>query len=653
MRIETDAIAKEIVIKNNKIIGCTLTNKITNKSLILQNYKEFELSYIVSKNLLKTEKNLISSNDFLVEEKGNKLQFAGRIGEKDCNFDVIYEVDTKSDTIKKHIEFSINNDIEIDYLTLDSFVVPDVYTFTIPEVKDRVYVPNRIFILGQPYYVGDMFFGGEFPVSENRIIDNIASSKYYFGRKFCEISSNGVYKSIDFVTGAGTGDNFNEMRASFFKYISTIAQKERFRVQYNSWYDYMLDITSDKIKDSFTEVSKNLTKQGFRPLDCYVVDDGWTDYKKKEFWEFNLQHFPNKFDNEKQLTEQLNSTFGVWFGPRGGYTTETIKYAKRLKSIGYNVCKQSFDICTGDPKYIKDLTDKMAEFCEKYNVTYYKIDGFATTPCKSSKHGHPVGKGDGIYFYTFLWEEWIKGFEKIRKVQKDVFLNITSYAHPSPYFLKYVNAMWLNNCGDMGYEGDGDNLSQCLNYRDGKYRDFYEIRKLQFPCGYIYNHEPCYANRNYNPPLPSKKHKTVEYTYEQFREYLYMCMMRGTGFVELYFSPNMFDDTRWKITVEVLNWAEQHFDIIKHSQFFGGVPKDKTQYGYYAKNKKDAIMIVRNSDDKDAEYVLDNAKLSFDNSTYSICEYYPVASEKVKVLDNNYTILLKPYEIKIFYITID
>lgn len=661
MRIESKNLVKEVKIVDGKITSATLTNKITGKSLPLKNYEEFSVSYFEKQEkkprnfpLFKGEEKktkIITSEDFFAKENGNSIEFAGRIDENDWNIRVNYYVDEKSQTIKKHLVLKAGGDVKIDYICLDKFDISGAgFRWTIPPVKERVYVPSRIFILGQPYYVGDMFFGGEFPVCENKIEGETASSKYYLGRSFDEISTGGKYKTVDFVVGAGIGDTFEKLRSSFFKYVETFASPSRFRVQYNSWYDYMLDIDGEKIEKSFTEVAENMKEAGFRPLDCYVIDDGWTNYKTAKLWAFNSK-FKDGFKKESELTRKLGSTFGVWFGPRGGYSAQTVRYAKLLRKIGYGYCSASHDICTGDPKYVSDLTDKMADFCREYNTTYFKIDGFANTPCKSAKHGHPKGEGDGIYFYTFLWEEWIKGFEKIRKVQQNVFLNVTSYAHPSPWFLKWVDAMWLNNCGDMNYEGKGSDLDQCLNYRDGKYRDFFETRQLQFPVAHIYNHEPCYAERNYNPPLPNKLHRTVKYTHEEFEKYMYACMMRGTGFVELYFSPSMFDKKRWKIAADVLTWAESNFDVIKNSQFFGGEPKDETVYGYYAKSNDKAIVMVRNSSDKEVSYLLDNAKLSFDSGDYEVSEYYPTAKGFKKVSGKEkFEITLNPYEIKILYI---
>ena len=55
----------------------------------------------------------------------------------------------------------------------------------------------------------------------------------------------------------------------------------------------------------------------------------------------------------------------------------------------------------------------MCEFCRLYDVTYFKIDGFAKRPCGSRGHGHPPATGTGVAFYTYLWEEWMKGLEKV------------------------------------------------------------------------------------------------------------------------------------------------------------------------------------------------------------------------------------------------
>ncbi|MDE6276102.1 MAG: alpha-galactosidase [Clostridia bacterium] len=659
MVFESQKVIKGIDVADGKIVGAYVVNKITGKRINQSGY-ECGISYFVKTGIMRKKAFFDSNQMSVVSTDESCVELAITHGGMDWSVRLIYVADEQSGVLRKTVEIAVSNPgVVIDFVDLDSFDVSAMeFKWSIPKVKKRVMIPAYITTMGQPYYVGDMFFGGEFPVADNRIENNIAYSRYHIGRSFAEIATDGVYTSVEFVIGSGRQANFHSMRADFFKYVATIAvQPAKFRLQFNSWYDNMLNIDSDKIAKSFNAIASGFKEAGLRPLDCYVVDDGWIDYKSAKFWEFDGNKFPNEFYNESKLTKELGSTFGVWFGPRGGYTQQTYKYAKLLESIGYPKCKQSYDICTCNTKYIRDLCEKMAEFCDKYNVSYFKIDGFAVTPCKAKNHGHPKGEGDGLYFYTFLWEEWTKGFEAIRKTRPDVFLNVTSYAHCSPWFLKWCDAIWLNNCNDMGYAGMGDNLSQCLNYRDGKYRDFFEIRQLQFPISNLYNHEPCYAERNCNPPMtgnqqtPDSSHPTVVYDIEQFKTYLYMCMMRGTGFVELYFSPQMFDKQRYAAATEVLQWAENNFDTIRHSVFFGDAPEEGGVYGYYAFHDGKGILAIRNSSDRTINYAFDHKALSFDEKGYEVEQFYPIGGEASTVASGDkFNIELQPFEVRLYNI---
>lgn len=656
MEFMSNKVIKGLDVSNGKIRGAYLVNRMTGKRTEQRGY-EFAVSYFNGGFLRK--KSYFDSNEMSVSDcRSDGITLRINHGGMDWNVDISYVPDEKSGVLRKCVKLKVSDpEVKIDFIDLDCFDVAGAeFKWTVPLAKVRVYTPAYVTTMGQPYYVNDLFFGGEFPMSDNRICRNFAYSRYFIGRTFGEIAENGVYTSVPFVMGSGRQADFYAMRTDFLNYIATIcAQPAKFRVQYNSWYDNMLDIDSEKIESSFRAIDKGFREAGYRNLDCYVVDDGWIDYKTPTFWSFDKNKFPDEFHKESNLTKELGSTFGVWFGPRGGYTSQTPKYAALLESIGYPKCRQSKDICAGSPNYIRDLCQRMEDFCENYNVGYFKIDGFAVTPCRSDKHGHPKGKGDGLYFYTFLWEEWTKGFQKIRKSFPNVFLNVTSYAHCSPWFLKWCDAVWLNNCGDMGYVGQGDNLSQCLNYRDGKYRDFYEVRELQFPSANIYNHEPCYAVRNCNPAMtgnqhtPDAAHPTVVYDIEQFKTYMYVCMMRGTGFVELYFSPEMFDGERYAAAAEILTWAEKNFDVIQHSKFFGGEPETGNVYGYYAYNGGKGILLIRNSSKEERSYSFDREKLDFDGRSYEITPFFPTAGNTEQVAGGKiFDITLKPFEVKLF-----
>ena len=593
MKFSSSAVEKTLDLKQGaRVVG--VRNLLTSREYAPEADDEFIVCYRTKDSLFARKRFFCASLCRASEEEGGYLA----AGEDGLSARVRYAADGAY--LRKTFALKCERDVFIEYVRFGGGRAAQDFCWCAPLTK-RVFVPKEIAAMGQPVYNGDTFTGIESPVAENTVTGGAVTLTYYVGRYFSEVACGGEYRPPAVILGGGTSAGLKEMRRTFFAYVRTFSRPEKFRIQFNSWYDNMLDIDPNNIKSSFTAVYEGFKKAGLRPLDCYVVDDGWTEYKKPQFWQFN-QKFAQGFAPQAELTRSFSSSFGVWFGPRGGYTLQTPKYARLLTKIGYHMNVLSGDICTGDKKYIADLCERMAQFCREYNVKYFKIDGFAIKPCRAKGHRHPAAKGCGKAFYTFLWEEWCKGFEHIRSVCPDVCLNITSYAHCSPWFLKWADFVWMNNASDMGYIGKGDDLSQCLNYRDERYRDLYEVRQIQFPAAHLYNHEPCYARRNYNPPLPDPSHKTVVYTDEQFALYLKCCMMRASGLAELYFTPEMMDGDKWNIAARTLEWAERNYAVLSRSEFFGGDPAKGEVYGYIAADGEKFALMLRNSGDAAAKY---------------------------------------------------
>lgn len=643
MRIETDRISKEFTFKKNIVNSVKINNLLTKTFVEIDEPNEFILNYVV-KGFLKTViKSIEMRNCKLIEAKDGVMSF--EYADESGNWNFTYKNIADGNVIKAYLDYSCDNkDVFIDSIEFFAYSVDfSKFNWSRKITKSTSTIDIYYTQLGQPVYYNTFFTGVEFTAADNQIINDRLSLKYYVGRKLSELHD---YIPHNAVIGSALGDSYEAHRTSFFEYVDTFARPKRFRIQFNSWYDNMLDITHENIEESFIAIHDNFKAHGLRDIDCYVVDDGWVDYKKSELWAFN-DKFCDGFDKEKALTEKLNSTFGVWFGPRGGYT-EAGRFARALTKIGYKINRSANEICCGQPQYAEALCNKMGDFMKRYNVTYFKIDGFAKKPCRNKNHNHPVGGFKDMYFYTFQWEEWIKGFEKMRAINNDVFLNITSHSNCSPWALKYSDSVWINNAADMYYEGQGGNLDQCLNYRDGRYQDFSDVRMLQFPNAYIYNHEPCYATRNYNPPLPSKQHKTVVYTDKEFEQYLYMCMMRGTGFIELYYTPSMFNDAKWDINTKVLTWAENNFDILSQSKFFGGVPKNGDVYGYIAYNNGKGYLAIRNPKNTDDSFILSLADYTHNNGKFKCQDFYNnKEGARYKVVDNKIKFDLSSFEMAI------
>ena len=397
MKISSSELEIELSIAPSGVRGKSVKNLITGSVYETGEDEEVVVCWRRRDSAL-SKKRFLCASSCRAEERadGYLLQAEG------MSVEVTYRIE--GGLIKKSAAISCESDVFIEYVAFGGGRADGKFSWCAPLTK-RVYVPSPIAAMGQPVYSGDLFFGMESPVAENTILGGRICMKYHTGRYFSEVADGGVYRLPSVVVGAGEKAGFKEMRRAFFAYVRTFSRPEKFRIQYNSWYDNMLDIDPKNIESSFTAVYEGFKKAGLRPLDCYVVDDGWTEYKKPLFWQFN-QKFKDGFGAQAELTRSFGSSFGVWFGPRGGYTTQTPKYARLLSKIGYPMNVLTGDICTGDKKYIADLCARMADFCRDYNVKYFKIDGFAIKPCRARGHRHPAAKGCGKAFYTFLWEEW-------------------------------------------------------------------------------------------------------------------------------------------------------------------------------------------------------------------------------------------------------
>ena len=462
--------------------------------------------------------------------------------------------------------------------------------------------------LGQPYYVGAMYWGCEFPETENKIKNSNSFIRYYYGKSlkysedkfdYNEEKVDGKMTTWDAVVGAARSRDYSVTQSDFYEYIETIATDTEFRQQYNSWYDNMKNITDEIIQKSFFEIEKGFTQYGVSPLDSYVIDDGWMNYSS--FWDFN-DKFPNELYNSSLQVNQLASNFGLWLGPRGGYGTQT-QIAQWIANNGLgSINRQSgSDINISDARYLTKLNeDIFCEYQDKFDINYWKLDGMLLEP--STEKSEYYVTGNPLYTISETYERWTDIFEDMRdnRAGKDLWLNMTSYTNPSPWHVQWVNSVWMQNTGDTGYTNkfDATDEEAMLTYRDNAYYNFLNEREWQLPNKYFYNHDPVYgltANDAYGRP-------DIEYTDDELRNHLYMLGTRGTAFWEYYYSYSMFDDNKWQINAEAAKWIEDNFDILQKSQMFGGKPENGDIYGYSCWNGKEGILSIRNPKNVEQSY---------------------------------------------------
>lgn len=516
------------------------------------------------------------------------------------------------------IQASDKEKARIDYIDMDRFVLPE----GTEDVWDE-----GMYALGQPLYAGGLFLGSEFPAVHTWIShENATEIRYYSGKSFArmeadgQLTADGKFVTWPNVIGAAWDTDRNVVQTELYQYIEEIATPTEFRKQYNSWFDNGMGITDESIEAAFLGVEKGLAQNGIEPLDCYVVDDGWNNYydgiylttpgveqgttqNVTGFWECNAK-FPNEMYTSSELSGRLQSTFGMWLGPQGGYVydktfSQLLEYAGtgyvRTENMGDGTTAESYT-CVASDKYIENLRQLMIDYDTRYDITYWKIDGMGST-CLSPAHGHMTGGFCDMYYISDIWEKWTDLFEDIRAARnaegKELYINATNGAILSPWILQWVNAVWLNSGADTGEIGTGDRHQQKIYYRDQVYyNQFSNERQIQFPLGHLYNHDPIYAVSDGSDATP-----------EVFREYLFANAMRGTGLWEVYFSPSIMGEEYWQIAADVLTWAEDNHEVLKNARYFGNDPAEGV-YGYACFNGNQGIISFTNPLDVAQTYTL-------------------------------------------------
>ena len=485
----------------------------------------------------------------------------------------------------------------LDHIDFAPFVLPQGSSGWSLPIQDRAHIGTLPLMLGQPVFIDHCYFGCAFPAARNAIRGGVACARRYYGKPVDVLfGTNGAFQSEPFVFGVADSAVFESVRAAFFAYIAKIARPSRPRVQYNTWFDHMLDIDEETILRDIADLDKARNNAGCEPLDSFVLDDGWNNYDA-DFWSFN-EKFPNGLQPLARALRCVGASLGLWIGPRGGYNGKTYRFAKAIEEAGNGRAnKSSRDICVSSAAYCDKLASFMTDCGHIGDLNYWKIDGMALSPCRDKRHDHAAGGKDDLYYYSDLWERWINLFARLHQESKrPLFLNLTSFAQPSPWLLQWVQSVWLQNSDDIGFTKigkGGSNMDAALTYRDGRYYNFYAKRQFCFPPARLYNHDPIYG-----------PHAKLQMTDAQFATYLYAVLMRGADLTEEYFGCGKMDENKWRICAAAERFAKRYRKVLRHAVLFGGDPQKGDVYGYAAFTPHEGLLLVRNPADRPQSLIL-------------------------------------------------
>lgn len=605
-------VSRTLKMIDGKLYTTSIYNKIDEKKLLPNNRQEFKLRISNGTHIEGSDVEL-SSDDFTfsntIKLEDEVMGFLLKNKEHQLQVEVWYELGTEDSYIRKYLKIRSEKPITLERIDVESVALDEIYQpYKIKQITAQGVAEWRPG-LGQPLYTSKSatFWGVEFPAAYNYVKNETGYCGYLWGK---ELKVNETYTSYKAVLGVGDDPDF--IQDTFFDYIDQNRIRPlRLQIQYNSWFDYYSGVDKEKFSESVSIINKKLvTDRGVPPLKAYVIDDGWQDVHadwSDKAWKVNSK-FDTNFGTSIASVKNANSNLGIWMSP--GCLFGAQPAAKRFKEQGFETMGKWMSMA--GPKYMQLLEDRILELT-KEGVSYFKLDGVfghlntREFELHGNKYGIPympqLGTGElsasdkrlndtkydelKTYYLVAGTERLMKLFEKQHKVNPNVYTVISNGAYLSPWWLMYIDAVWMINAGDAA---GGSTRTQELVYRDGVYYETWQKEKTQFPINSVFNHEP-------------KKVKAGE-SAEVFEKYLWMNLSRGTGFIELYVKTHTLSESDWDVLAKGLKWAHSVFPYFKNAKMHGGNPKKAEVYGYTAWNENGGYISIHNPSDTTKTYTV-------------------------------------------------
>ena len=570
-----------------------LTNKLLDRQMSVGNSPEFVLRLSDGTDKVGTDF-WMTAKDFDVKgyesyklkNSGNGVKVSLENKTRGIKVDVYYELPADKPYIHKYLTIHSDRQRTLERIDIDALYLEGSYQ---PYNKKNITAQasaNWKPGLGQPVYnyINASYWGVEFPAATNTVTNEEIQLGYLWGKTIEPSHAYTSYKSV-----MGVADSADFIDDAFFNYIDEIRLRPlRFRLQYNCWFDLGAKVTEQSFLETSRLIHRELVeKRGVRPLDSYVIDDGWEDVtlpnfeKDGEVWVTNHK-FSHDFSTTHKELKKMHSGLGLWLSPGSFFGSR--KQVQTLREKGYEALSLSMSMA--GPKYMDKLEERVLKLT-KQGVNYFKFDGLfghlnirdfelngrgvpmmpqlktEGFEANDIRLNNPIYDELKTYYLVAGTERLIQMMHHQHEVNPNVYTAITNGAYLSPWWLQHTDAVWLINCGDAA---GGTDRNEELVYRDGTYYDAFCIDQTKFPLNAIWNHEP-------------KKTSTGE-SMDVFKDYLFMHLSRGTGFLELYLKPMVLSASDWDVLADGIKWMERIFPAFKHVKMVGGNPKDHEVYGY-------------------------------------------------------------------------
>jgi len=423
---------------------------------------------------------------------------------------------------------------------------------------------------GEPAFAGDFFVGLEYPAGYNTVDGDTVELKHYPGRTLEDDCLESKTAVVGFSMPGGIEEAFKD-------YVDTIRYSTSSNLHYNSWYDIREEgMSVAAFEEVFNGFAEGLEKYGLG-LDYIVVDDGWQD--RDSIWETSDTTFPEGFKPLREILEARGTRLGLWL-PYSG-TNLDVEWGRKN---GYEVNDKGRFYCVAGDKYHGSLKERLKQLIEVDGVRMFKHD-FNEFRCFTDRVDYPQTERHSIEANV---DAEIELMDYTHGLQPDLFLNVTSSMWLSPWWLMHADTIWMGS-SDYGW----DTGSASLHKRDWAmtYRDGWLYRRLvgeghRFPMNAIMTHGIIDGVRN---RLGGK-----DEGWRTWADNVVLYFGRGVYMRELYISPQLMDDRKWKFLAGAAKWAKAMDPVFARTEWVGGDPRKGEAYGYHHYGGGQDWYVVRN-----------------------------------------------------------
>lgn len=478
-------------------------------------------------------------------QQGRRLLLHFENADPGVRLDIIYELGHQDFFLRRRLEVSAKRPLELRRV--------DVWRVGL-EGKSS----HQGF--GEPVLLEDTFWGVEFPAGHNHFAQDMVKLAHHPGRTADRFTSKPV------VLGVSEPGRAARRFRQYVESFGVTPPETALFVNYNTWWTLMPPTEKNSL-----ELIELFKRKLFDPygesIDAFTLDDGWD--VNESLWEIDPKGFPRGFEPLLEPLRSMRTRLGIWLSPSSGYN-----HAPWLAKQGYRPNSNPWYICQSDPKYRREIVRRVGELAQKYDVAFFKFDGFCAT-CDAKDHPHLPGP----YAQEANVDAFIELMAAVRQVRPGIYLDPTCGIWLSPWWLRHADSLWGEVSGDYP-----DIVVPAPVVRDSATttRDAVFRQRCREHPGF--------------PPAAIEHLGIIVITPEKWEDNAMIVAGRGCRLLTLYIDPRHFQSGQrdWVFLAALLKWARHHAATLQRTELILGDPAQRQPYGYAHFRGPTGILALRN-----------------------------------------------------------